>query len=181
MDRKSFSAVMRSPTGVQFSRYSIVGFSGAIIDLGLYRLLTRCFVFWRAHYIGANAISFTCAVINNFVWHKLWTFRPKPNSPATAGTPPDGPQRHDETRLSAPARVIRGRPARRLGGQFVVFVAVSVVGLTLNSLILHTVSQHPMARAHLGEDADMFAKLVAIPVVWIWNFGANKLWTFRKG
>lgn len=180
MTKRRLLALVHSPTGVQFCRYSAVGFSGAVIDLGLYRLLTRCWAFWRTYYIGANTISFSCAVVNNFVWHKRWTFHPEASRTALAGTAEEGLRRRSGR--VAPMEGVVSRCGRlQVGGQFVLFVVVSVIGLTLNSLILRTLSQQALVRMYLGEDADMFAKLVAIPIVWMWNFGANKFWTFRQG
>ncbi|MDH7570402.1 MAG: GtrA family protein, partial [Armatimonadota bacterium] len=100
---------------------------------------------------------------NNFTWHKLWTFRPETSDgAATPATP-------------------RPDPRGRLGLQFGVFLAVSLVGLALSGLILHTVSQQPLVKAVAGRSADLVAKTIAVAVVWAWNFGANKLWTFRRG
>lgn len=163
-------AAMRSHTGAQFGRYSVVGLTGFVIDFGLYGVLTRTIPFWRTYYIGANVISFCCAVVNNFIWHKLWTFREQPEATEAAAV------------KTTHARQPREQAsARRLGGQFVTFLVVSVIGLILNSLILRTVSQQALVQSVFAGHSDLFAKMVAVPIVWMWNFGANKLWTFRKG
>lgn len=57
--------------------------------------------------------------------------------------------------------------------QFVQFLLVSLVGLGLNLLILYLL----VDKAHLWY---IFAKVLATGVVLIWNFIANKFWTFKK-
>ncbi len=56
----------------QFLKFSLVGASGAVIDLGVLYLLVQFFWVW---YIAAATISFLLAVTNNFLWNKFWTFR----------------------------------------------------------------------------------------------------------
>ncbi len=62
-----------APTGFgRFVRYCLVGFSGVAINLGV--------VWWvrEADWLGklrAPALGIECAVINNFLWNELWTFR----------------------------------------------------------------------------------------------------------
>ena len=186
------SALLGSRHGRQFCRYSVVGFVGFVIDFGVYALLTRGFPFWRTYYIAANFVSFTCAVINNFVWHKTWTFRPESGG---GEKPPRGSEDAipagipvgAATACATPAVAMAVVPAPSaehaggLGGQFAVFVIVSIIGLGLNSLILRTVSNVATVQSLFGTRSDLFAKAVAVPIVWFWNFGANKLWTFRKG
>ena len=57
--------------------------------------------------------------------------------------------------------------------QFVQFLIVSLVGLGLNLLLLYLLVQY----AHLWY---ILAKVLATGVVLIWNFIANKFWTFKK-
>lgn len=164
---KVLSALTQSDTLRQFSRYSVVGLSGFFVDFGTYWILTRCFSFWRTYLLVANAIAFTLAVINNFTWHKLWTFRgQKSVEPA-----PDA----QRAQASEPGRL------RRLGGQFATFALISVIGLGLNTTILATVYRQALVQSIFGSHADLFAKVIATGVVWFWNFGANKFWTFRQG
>ncbi|NPA91889.1 MAG: GtrA family protein [Chloroflexi bacterium] len=58
------------------------------------------------------------------------------------------------------------------------FAVVSVVGLLINNFILWKM-YHVLA-PHLAPPWDYnAAKIFAIGVVLFWNFGANRLWTFR--
>ncbi|HEX2998634.1 MAG TPA: GtrA family protein [Armatimonadota bacterium] len=166
----------RSDT-VQFCRYSVVGFSGFIVDFGIYALLTRGFSFWQTHNAYANFISFSCAVINNYIWHKRWTFRDACDFSLT-----DPPVAEGDSSAVALGDWKQGKsPLRQHGRQFLVFVVVSVIGLLLNTTILVTLSRQTIMRMFFGQHADLVAKMIAVPIVWMWNFGANKLWTFRKG
>jgi putative flippase GtrA len=102
------------------------------------------------HWAIASVISFTFAVTNGFIWNSLWTFRGMGSA-----------KRHE---------------------QYIKFVAVNIVGLLLNlgiiktililinGSILHSGPQNP---THVN-----MAKCVAIVFVSIWNFFANKKWTF---
>lgn len=56
-------------------KYGLVGVSGTIIELGLLNF----FIFgmgWGSDWqkIAANAIAVSLAIVNNFVWNRLWTF-----------------------------------------------------------------------------------------------------------
>ena len=58
------------------------------------------------------------------------------------------------------------------------FVAVNLVGLLINNLIV--VGLDAILVLHIGEPWSYnIAKAVAIGVVLFWNFGANRLWTYR--
>ncbi len=59
----------------QFSRFAVVGASGAMVDFGVYLLLTRPFAFWQQHFIVASTLSSLCAATNNFAWNRKFTFR----------------------------------------------------------------------------------------------------------
>lgn len=157
----------------QFARFSVVGLSGFVVDFGVFNLLYWGVPFFHTWYLAANVISFSLAVTNNFFWHKRWTFR-DPGQQAAEAILDDG--------MAAAGK--QGPAATWLqqhGGQFSVFVLVSLIGLGLNTSILKVVSQQPPVQAFFGKQAPNFAKIVATGIVWFWNFGANKLWTFRKG
>lgn len=55
----------------RFFKFAVVGAIGAIVDFGVLNLLV--FVF-GLHDLVANTISFTCAVLSNFTWNRLWTY-----------------------------------------------------------------------------------------------------------
>jgi dolichyl-phosphate beta-glucosyltransferase len=57
-----------------FFKYSVVGVSGTVLDLAVLFALVE-----SAHLdvLFAATISFLAAVINNYTWNKLWTFKDK--------------------------------------------------------------------------------------------------------
>jgi putative flippase GtrA len=69
------------------------------------------------------------------------------------------------------------RGERKLG-QFSKFVLVSVVGLLLNTAIVVGLDAL-LARWLEGPWRYNLAKAVAVGVVLLWNYGANRFWTFN--
>jgi len=59
-----------------FFKFSVVGAIGAVVDMSLLVFLKE---FIGLPLLLANAISFTAAVLNNFLWNSLWTYRHQPN------------------------------------------------------------------------------------------------------
>jgi putative flippase GtrA len=58
------------------------------------------------------------------------------------------------------------------------FVIVNLIGLLLNNLIV--VGLDALLRPYIGEPLSYnIAKAIAIGIVLFWNFGANRLWTYR--
>ena len=76
----------------------------------------------------------------------------------------------------------RGMGSARRHTQYLKFVAVSLVGLVLNSLIMTCVIL--MLAGHIGGNPPhsiwVIAKGTAIVLVATWNFLANKRWTFAE-
>ena len=52
-------------------RFAVVGASGYVVNLAVYRTALDGGVEYRA----AATLAFMVAVVNNFVWNRLWTFR----------------------------------------------------------------------------------------------------------
>jgi putative flippase GtrA len=144
----------------RFLRFAVVGTLGAVIDFGTLNLLILTFGFSK---VLANTCSFTAAVISNFVWNRLWTF----------------PESKD-------------RPIVPQLGQFFL---VNVGGLLLNQAIFLSLDAwvlgeagalaSPMATLALTVGlahyklAYNLSKAIATIIVLFWNFGANRLWTYR--
>ncbi len=69
----------------------------------------------------------------------------------------------------------RDRPVRT---QLAQFATVSIIGLAINNAVLWQFYQ--ILAPHLGSPWNYnAAKILAIGVVLFWNFGANRIWTFR--
>jgi putative flippase GtrA len=98
----------------------------------------------------AKTISFLFSATNGFIWNSLWTFRGMGSS-----------KRHH---------------------QYVKFVAINVVGLVLSICIMKIVITLIGSVTHSSHQQTMhvnIAFLVAVVFVSIWNFLANKKWTFN--
>ena len=102
------------------------------------------------HWVLAKVISTSLAVTNGFIWNSLWTFK--------------------------------GQGSDAKHKLYMKFVAVNVVGLCLNITIMKLVMVAFTGKLIHQGTPDKFhwavATGVAILCVSIWNFTANKRWTF---
>ena len=160
LSRVANFARANSKETTRFLKFAVVGTLGTMIDFGVLNLLILTFGSSKGL---AKTCSFTVAVINSFIWNRLWTFREA-----------------------------RDRP---IGPLLVQFVLVSVGGLLLNQFIFLSldawmlgeagVLAAPMSAFALGiglthyKLAYNLSNAVATIIVLFWNFGANRLWTFR--
>lgn len=55
----------------RFFRFAIVGTIGALIDLGVFNLLSSLL---GVVALVAQACSFSIAVVSNFIWNRYWTY-----------------------------------------------------------------------------------------------------------
>mgnify|MGYP006297877641 CR=1 FL=1 len=138
----------------RFFKFAVVGTIGAVVDFGILYLLHVIFNWPLAL---ANTVSFTCAVLSNFTWNRLWTY---PDSRSKPG-------------------------AAQLVQFFVVNVAGWALNtgilLALNQPLTALAGSLPpvttTALAHkLGYNA---AKVLATGVVMFWNFFINRFWTYN--
>lgn len=136
----------------RFLKFATVGALGAVIDFGIFNLLISLDITTS---VIASVISFIAAVISNFFGNRFWTY-------------PDS----------------RTKSIRRQGLQFVL---VSVIGLiirtplfawlekTLISLGEQYLPAGTLSPVFVGHNV---ALGTAIIVVMLWNFFANRLWTY---
>lgn len=140
----------------RFVKFAIVGVAGMATHLTLANIFNFGLHFPDAL---ANAIGFITAVFQNYLLNYSWTFRDKQSS--------------------------RTKSRWVQAGQFGL---VSLVGLAINALVREIVSFifHPIWLAVIPDPviAEIvnynFSIIAAIGVVLFWNFGANRLWTFRN-
>jgi putative flippase GtrA len=138
----------------RFIRFAIVGAIGAVVDFGLFNLLNSLI---GVDPVVSSIISFIAAVLNNFLWNRYWTY-------------PDSRTKSVST-------------------QIVQFALINVIGLLIRTPLfafLETVSV-PVIKSVLP--AEFFLSPVfighnlslatAILVVMLWNFFANRLWTYN--
>lgn len=152
----------------RFLKFATVGIIGAIIDFGVLNLLQATILHPDGPYITlkvalATGIAFVSAVTSNFIWNRYWTY-------------PDS----------------RSRPLRQ---QWLQFFIVSIIGLAFRLVWVRTLF-NPFG--HLGADvlssigavetmADPatrrlgtnIAQFFAVWIVMVWNFFANRYWTYN--
>ena len=145
---------------VRFIKFAIVGLSGMVVDFTVLNIMMRLLeradfgsgwgVPFEQHQIqlaAANTVSFSVAVLNNFIWNRYWTF---PES--------------------------RERP---FGRQLVQFVVVNLFGWAINTVLLLVMDRYVFGHFVSEPLSYNLAKAFAIGVVLFWNFGINRIWTFR--
>lgn len=138
----------------RFLRFALVGVIGAIVDFGTFNLLVNLA---RVPAIWASIISFAAAVISNFLWNRFWTY-------------PDS-------------------RSKQVSRQIAQFSIVSLVGLGIRTplfawmeklLIRHLAAILPknffLSNVFIGHN---IALAIAVLVVMMWNFYANRFWTYN--
>jgi putative flippase GtrA len=66
-----------------------------------------------------------------------------------------------------------------IGGQLVQFAIVNIIGLVINTLLLVFLDQFVFQHIFSERVSYNLAKACAIIVVLFWNFGINRIWTYR--
>ena len=132
----------------------MVGAVGAVVDFGTFNLL-RSVVGVPATL--AQAISFSAAVVSNFLWHRYWTYPDSRSKPV-------GRQALQFLAVSLVGLAIRTS----------VFILVQPVMIALAEGILPSEASSTQVTV-VGEN---LALVVAVVVVLLWNFGINRVWTY---
>ena len=137
----------------RFLKFALVGSLGAGVDFAVFNLLT---LLTPLPALPASILSFLTAATHNFLWHRFWTF---PDSRTKA-----------------------------MGHQWVQFVVVSVIGLSIRTPLFALLEKPlvalftrlalplPLTPTFLGHN---LALAIVIGIVMVWNFIANRLWTFN--
>jgi dolichol-phosphate mannosyltransferase len=69
---------LRKPANwLQLIQFGVVGITGFVINTVVYYFLLRRV---GMHYLPSSFIAFCVAVLNNFTWNRIWTFRHKRDS-----------------------------------------------------------------------------------------------------
>ena len=63
----------------RFAKFSAVGASGVIVQTVTLAVLLRV---GGMHYLPATALAVEASVLNNFMWHRRWTWADRPQSRA---------------------------------------------------------------------------------------------------
>jgi len=145
--------ILKDPSErVKFLRFSVVGAIGSIIDFGIFNLLATLS---GVPAVVASMVSFSLAVINNFIWNRLWTY------PETRHVPV-------AKQLSQFAIVsLAGLAIRTPLFAVTEKLFISLAGKYVPNVLTPTIVGHNLALAFV------------ILVVLMWNFFVNRKWTFK--
>ncbi len=137
----------------RFLKFALVGTVGAVIDFGVMNLISHL---TDIALVYAGTISFTCAVISNFIWNRYWTY---PES--------------------------RSRPLLNQMGMFFL-VNTAGVAIRIPTLhfveppLMHFFEN--MLKVSFAT-AEFYAKnltlAAAVGIVMLWNFFVNRYWTYN--
>jgi putative flippase GtrA len=137
---------------VRFLKFGFVGITGAIVDFGVMNLMR---IVVGLPLVWSQVISFMVAVVNNFLWNRFWTY-------------PD-------SRSKAPYR------------QLLQFFLINLVGILVRTplvtwfdrLILNFLDNNPFELPLKNYIISQNIALTgAILIVLLWNFFANRYWTY---
>jgi putative flippase GtrA len=149
------TAVISNPVErTRFLKFMAVGAFGALIDFGVANLLTQ---FLKMPLVYAGTISFTCAIVSNFVWNRYWTY---PES--------------------------RSRSLyRQLAMFFIVNVAGLLIRIPILDVVEPSLLRFIYSLGHTSTLpapdflARNFTLALAVGVVMLWNFFVNRYWTYN--
>ena len=161
----------------RFFKFLIVGAIGFMVDFAVFNLLIGPFGGWveEGHWVYgwmtgfgmspdfvihlaptlASTVSFTLAVISNFVWNRYWTY-------------PDS----------------RSKSRRKQFFMFVIvsivgiFIRIPIITF-LNPLFKSALKTMPLFAPYANRLAANMALAVAVLVVLFWNFFINRFWTYN--
>ena len=137
----------------RFFKVAMVGTLGAVVDFGVMNLLSHT---TDMNLVTAGTISFTCAVISNFTWNRLWTY---PES--------------------------RSRPLLgQLGMFFLVNLAGVAIRIPTLHYVEPPMLRFFESVFHASyATAEFYAKnltlAAAVGIVMLWNFFVNRYWTYN--
>jgi putative flippase GtrA len=138
----------------RFLKFSFVGITGTIVDFGVLNLFRLVF---NVPLVWSQGISFVCAVINNFLWNRYWTY---------------------------PESRSKGAPKQLM--QFFLINVIGILIRTplipwFDELILNFLTTAkitlPLKNYVISQN---LALAVSILIVTFWNYFANRYWTYSN-
>jgi putative flippase GtrA len=137
----------------RFYKFALVGALGAVIDFGVMNLISH---FTSISLVYAGTISFTCAVISNFIWNRFWTY----------------PESRSRSLLN------------QLGMFFLVNTAGVAIRIPTLHYLEPPMLRFFEGIFHISyKTAEFYANnltlAAAVGIVMIWNFFVNRYWTYN--
>lgn len=148
------SAVLKKSEGiVQFIKFGIVGVANTAVDWVVFYILINTAL--SGSETVAKAIAFIVAVLNSFIWNTIWTFR----------------KEYQQT-------VGSGKALNQKSLVFGKFIVVSLIGWGINVLIFDQALKQ--FSFEILNNKELLPLVLASGGAILWNFFANKLWTYKK-
>lgn len=146
----------------RFLKFVVVGTIGAVIDIGINNILLKTVLVPKdasdvTPFIIAGAISFTVAVISNFIWNRYWTY-------------PDSRSR------SLPRHLLQFFLVNLVGfgiRTLMLKYLPPVYGNVISGIF------HNIGNSTLTFLAGNGVLVSALAVVMLWNFFVNRYWTYN--
>lgn len=137
----------------KFYKFAIVGGIGSVIDFGVFNLLSSLL---GLSPLLSSVISFTLAVVNNFIWNRLWTFPETRHIPVAKQL----------TQFSVVS--LAGLAIRTPLFAYLEKLLIPIAASTVPNFLTPTIVGHNISLA------------IVILVVMLWNYFINRFWTFKE-
>ena len=138
----------------RFMKFLVVGTIGAIVDFSILNLLRGVFGWPLAL---ANTVSFTCAVLSNFLWNRFWTYPDSRSKPLSA---------------QLVTFFVVNLAGWAINTGMLLVLTNPLAGLSVSFLDV----TDPTVADRYGYNG---AKVIATGVVLFWNFFINRIWTYN--
>ena len=148
-------AILTNPQErTRFLRFLFVGAFGAGVDFGFFNLLIQLLNILP---VIASGISFISAIISNFLWNRYWTYPDSRSKPIRA-------QMAQFALVSSMGLIIR----------IPLFAYLEPRMISLSSQIFPP--SFLLSSTFVGHNSSL---AIAVLVVMMWNFFANRFWTYN--
>lgn len=145
---------MKASPHKRFIKFALVGLSGTIVDFSIFNL---CISIFHIEPVIASVCSFSIAVVNNFVWNRLWTYPESKDIPFM-------PQLIKFGIISVIGLIIRTPLFAALENPLILELEKSIA------------PDFFLSAQTIGHNV---ALAIAIVVVLFWNYFANRFWTYK--
>lgn len=146
---------------IQFIKFGLVGVTNTAVDWIVYYIVAGYIITAVSAKPTVKAISFLVAVLNSYLWNTIWTFKKEYN------------------------QSVKSSDSSAKGKIFFKFFIVSLVGWGVNYIVFRyflnnfTFNDLEVLGKTISAQ-DLYPLVAASAAAVIWNFFANKLWTYKK-
>ena len=159
----------------RFAKFLVVGVTGFVVDFGVFNLLIRTIGLPDVQVLGitikgatlAQAISFTLAAINNFLWNRYWTYPDSRSKPILGQFGMFFVLSAIGLAIRTPIFSLMNGPATAIVNSLAYGPFAGLLDFAVNTLHLT-----------LEQIAYNLALAIAVLVVLFWNFFANRFITY---